>query len=98
MARGRAQQTRPWALRHYVVRGALDRRRAGPERRTRRLQMAGPGRARRPQADGRPAGYAEGRQPADSRLIGIYREPSIQPARLASSALKRHITRVLEPA
>ena len=38
------ETARQRALSDHVVRGALDRRRAGPERRTRRFQMAGAGR------------------------------------------------------
>src|SRR5882757_3565672 len=90
MARGGAGNLRRRALPDHVVRRALDLRRAGPERRTRRFQMARAGCARRSQAHRWPAG---GHPVGQGLAAGLNAVGQC----LASSALKRHIERVLDP-
>src|SRR6202021_1405419 len=81
------------ALSDHVIRGAMDLWRAGPERRTRRFQVARAGRARRSQNHRRPGrNYTIRPAPARSSVAGSSGVP-----RLASSALKRHITATSDP-
>src|SRR5438128_2723840 len=84
MARGAAGNQRRRALSDHVICGALELRRAGPERGTRRFQVARAQCPRRSQSH---------RWPARGDPLGMGLAPSLKGgSRLASSALKRHIT------
>src|SRR5882724_12601501 len=90
MARGHAGNRRRRALSDHVVRGTLERWRGGPERRTRRLQMARTGWPRRTEDDVRPAG---GHPVGLATARGLIPGPLFRAHCLASHALKRHIVR-----
>jgi len=76
------------ALSDHVICGALEFRRAGPERGTRRFRLALTQCARRSQSH---------RWPARGDTVGLGPAPGLKhvPPHLASSALKRHITDAL---